>query len=301
MQVKPIHRERSLLEWYLNREAIDMDPSYQRRGDLWSAFQKRLLINSVLNEYDIPKIYLADFTYGQTALNENHKPYAVIDGKQRLQIFFDFFDNELDLDATPVILGSESVRLAGLYYRDLKTRHSALARRFEDFVPTIMSVISDRMEEIQELFIRLNMNVSISGPERRNAMPGPLPPMIRTLSLHEFFRTYATFPNSRGQDLNLAAKILLIEETGGFANMKKKDLDKFVLNNQLRSAADFEPSYQRAVDTFGRMEQVFQKKDKLLMRQAQLPVYYFLIKSYFDTRGPIIRNFLVSFEDRRLH
>jgi hypothetical protein len=43
----------------------------------------------------IPKVYLADFTFGRTALNFRNQQYAVIDGKQRLLSIFSFFDGKL--------------------------------------------------------------------------------------------------------------------------------------------------------------------------------------------------------------
>jgi len=60
LEVRPISKARTLLEWYRDRDKIDLDPSYQRRGDLWPLWNKQLLINSILNRYDIPKIYVAD-------------------------------------------------------------------------------------------------------------------------------------------------------------------------------------------------------------------------------------------------
>ena len=51
---------RTLSWWYDQRDTIDLNPPYQRRGGLWSAREKSYLIDSILNDYDIPKLYLAD-------------------------------------------------------------------------------------------------------------------------------------------------------------------------------------------------------------------------------------------------
>lgn len=299
LEVKPIKEEISLLEWYRDKNKIDMNPSYQRRGDLWPTKNKQLLINSILNRYDIPKIYLADFTYIDTPLKEKRKPYAVIDGKQRLTIFFAFFDNKLHLDNKPVYNDSEELRLTGLTYSDLKKEYPSLAKRFDEFVPTVMSVISDKLQEVQELFIRLNLNVSISGAERRNAMPGPIPQLIRDLSVHDFFRKYASFPINRGQDLNNAAKLLLMEERGGFATTKKIELDFFVLLNSDEPLSNFTKHYDNAVATLNNMIKVFKENDKLLKRATQITLYYWLTKKYADRYEVEIRNFLDRFEKDR--
>jgi Protein of unknown function DUF262 len=276
-----------------------MDPSYQRRGDLWPLRHRQLLLNSILNHYDIPKIYLADFTYMSSSLNEGRKPYAVIDGKQRLKTIFDFFDGNLLLDDTPVFVGKEEFHFGGLSYNELKRRHAFAAQRVEDFVPTVMSVISDRLEEIQELFIRLNLNVSISGAERRNALPGPLPKLIRDLSVHTFFRKNATFPISRGQDLNLAAKYLLMEHVRSFASMKKADLDRFVLSGAKANETDYREARDRVRENLNAMSRVFLQRDPLLYTQAELTIFYWLIREFGRVPDIDLRAGIVAFEDAR--
>ncbi len=58
-----------LIWWASQRTKIDMKPDYQREGRLWSRADKAYLIDSILNGYDIPKIYMADFTVGVAKLN----------------------------------------------------------------------------------------------------------------------------------------------------------------------------------------------------------------------------------------
>ncbi len=300
LEVKPFSRPRSLLQWFTERERLDLSPSYQRRGDLWPLHYKQLLINSVLNRYDVPKLYIADFTYIDSKLNERKTPYAVIDGKQRLLTFFEFFENRFRLGSTPIQIGDEDISLAGLRYSDLRAKYPKLARRFDDFVPTVMSVIADSFEDVQELFIRLNLSVSISGPERRNAMAGPLPPLIRALSVHEFFRKRATFPINRGQDLNVSAKFLLMEVVGGFATTKKKDLDHFVVSARKKPRSHYLSQHSKAEETLAAIADVFREKDPLLSGQAQLPAYYWLVRSSQPSAKPTIRPVIESFERERL-
>ena len=83
---------KTLSWWYSKRKKIDMNPPYQRRGRLWSDTDKAYLIDSIINGYDIPKLYIADFTWGNSELNLKKLPYAIIDGKQRFEAIFDFFN-----------------------------------------------------------------------------------------------------------------------------------------------------------------------------------------------------------------
>ncbi len=158
-------------------------------------------------------------------------------------------------------------------------------------------MISDGLDEIQELFIRLNLNVSISGAERRNALPGPLPKLIRQLASHEFFRKHASFPISRGQDLNLAAKVLLMEQAGAFSSTKKADLDHFVISGAKKSERDFQNSINRSTTNLNTMKNVFLAPDPLLGSQTQIPLYYWLVKNYGARNG--MREGLVRFEEAR--
>ena len=72
--------EAHTLTWWRNRQGkIDMEPTYQRRGRLWSPADKAYLIDSILNGFDVPKVYMADFTWGDSPLNRQKMPYAIID------------------------------------------------------------------------------------------------------------------------------------------------------------------------------------------------------------------------------
>src|ERR1700722_8575376 len=88
--------ELKTLTWRKGRRAkIDMEPPYQRRGRLWSDADKAYLVDSILNGFDLPKLYVADFTWMDSKLNEKQLPYAIIDGKQRFEAIFDFFDGAI--------------------------------------------------------------------------------------------------------------------------------------------------------------------------------------------------------------
>ena len=114
---------RTLSWWYDQRDNIDFKPSYQRKGRLWATKDKSYLIDSILNGFDMPKIYIADFTFFSSALNENRKPYSVVDGKQRFEAMFDFFNDELTLDKNFVYLDEPNLKLGGLSYKDLKAKY----------------------------------------------------------------------------------------------------------------------------------------------------------------------------------
>ncbi|WP_417329551.1 DUF262 domain-containing protein [Halomonas cupida] len=76
---------------------IDLDPSFQRRK-AWKDDKRAKLIESLMLEYPIPEVVLAE------SLVERKK-YIVIDGKQRLMALYGFFNKESNYWDRPKIRG----------------------------------------------------------------------------------------------------------------------------------------------------------------------------------------------------
>ena len=214
LKVTP-HETKTLSWWRSRRSKIDMQPSYQRRGRLWSPADKAYLVDSILNGFDVPKLYMADFTYGNSKINESNLPYAIIDGKQRLEAIFDFFDGKVILNDDFVFIEQPNLKLGGLGYKDLQSGYVDIAEIFDNFNLAVMSVVTNDAELINELFVRLNRSKPLTGAEVRNAMAGPAPGIIRELAKHEFFKELIAFKTTRLEDQNAAAKLLLFEYNGG--------------------------------------------------------------------------------------
>ena len=273
------HATRTLSWWHKQKSRIDFNPTYQRKGNLWGDRDKAFLIDSILNEFDLPKIYVSDFTILNTALNTKNLPYAVIDGRQRLESIFQFFDDELPLNRDFVLFGNTSLKLGGMRYSALRSKHPEVAEVLEEFNLDVMSVITDDPEKIKDLFVRLNKSKALTGAELRNAMAGVVPDLIRNLTDRQFFRESVKFSTERGQDYNTAAKFLLIEYRGELVDLKKRNLDQFVKDGA--HSTDPEKYYDaafRAKEVVDKMTEAFEKKDRLLSSQGLLPVIYQLAK-----------------------
>jgi hypothetical protein len=290
--------QRTLSWWKTRRSRIDMDPPYQRRGRLWSETDKAYLIDSILNGFDVPKLYMADFTWGDSRLNNKKVSYAIIDGKQRFEAIFDFFDSKITLNEDFVYLANPSLALAGLSYRDLQQNYAEIAEEFDNYNMLVMSVAAQSIEPINELFVRLNRSKALTGAEVRNAMSGPAPKVIREIAKHEFFTQNVAFTVTRGQDLNAAAKILLFEFKGSLQETKKTTLDMFVKDTK-KSSTQLELSGRRVIDTLSEMTEIFLPNDKLLASAGAFPVYYWLIRTTPEKKYHRIREFLVQFEKLR--
>ena len=218
-------RANNVLELYQQRQLIDMEPAYQRLS-VWDRENQARFIDSIINGVDIPKLYFHEVT-GQPSLDETYR-YAVIDGKQRLLAMFEFIENKFKLWHDFVYFDNETYQAASLRYEQLLVQYPLLRARFDGFnVPVVLVEVED-IEMIEELFWRLNIQTALTAPEKRNALGGPITPLIREMVLHPFFKRSIAIRNNRYQHLDLAAKFLYIIHADGVVETKKVTLDNFV-------------------------------------------------------------------------
>ena len=270
------HSPKTLIWWFNHRDEIDFDPPYQRRGRLWSEGDKAYLIDSIINGFDVPKLYLADFQFGHSTLNTAKLPYAIIDGKQRLEAIFDFFEYNLVLSDDFKYSQKPLLRLGGLSLKDLRRSYPRVAEEFENASLDIMSVIAEKEVDINEIFVRLNKSKPLTGAEVRNAVSGPVVELIRVITKHEFFVENIRFSVKRSADLNAAAKLLLFEYSERVMSTRKDDLDKFSRGSF--PAEKLELAGRRVLDTLSIMSEIFIPKDTLLSSAGVVPVYYWFVR-----------------------
>jgi hypothetical protein len=288
-----------LLWWISQRAKIDMKPPYQREGRLWSKADKAYLIDSILNGYDIPKIYMADFTVGVVRLNKKGLPYAIIDGKQRLEAISDFYSGELALDGEFIYQNNPKLKLAGLGYSDLTKNHPEVADIFNTWPLSVVHVVTDEQQKIDELFVRLNRSKPLTGAEIRNAMAGPVTEINRLLVQHDLFKSLVSFQTKRAQDKNAASKLLAFEFYGEPVETKKANLDRFTKQAKKEPRAKVELAARRVIDTLDRMAEIFLPRDPLLRSAGVFPVYYWFVRQNDSGQDSHVREFLNAFERKR--
>ena len=72
-------------------DEIDFNPKYQRNY-VWNDKQKVYLIDSILNDYPLPKVFARSVTN-----DDGTSFYEIIDGQQRLKTIILFINNEFSL------------------------------------------------------------------------------------------------------------------------------------------------------------------------------------------------------------
>lgn len=291
------------LKWWFQREArIDFDPDFQRTSRVWNDRERAFLIDSILNGFDIPKLYIADFTkHDIPDLNRHKKSYALIDGKQRLSAIFAFLHDRLPLHKKFVLESDPTIPLGGLRFSQLRGRHRHLARIIERYVLDVKVIETDEREKINDVFLRLNKaSRALNGAEVRNAMIGRAVEAIRELGENRFFARRIRFDTSRSQERNAAAKILYLEYENGAAETKKTSLDRFVKTIGKNGGARFNRTLRRVKRNLDAMHGVFHDQDSLLGAQGHLPLYYLFISRLRAGDQRRVRDFLADFERRRV-
>lgn len=271
------------------RDTIKVDPEYQRRGEVWNLEKKQLLIDSILNDYDIPKLYFHHLMQWYANDFGQHKyRYAVIDGRQRLEAIWDFVDGKFAIGNDFRYLEDPSINVGGLTYIGLAEKSPRLKVRFDSFALPIVLVETDDIDLIEDMFSRLNEAVPLNAAEKRNAFGGEMAAGIRMLADHEFFGSKVRFRNSRYQFREVAARLILLELHFG-AETKTVDTKKASLDEMVRKFHADRPEVARLIDSVAKVLNSligkFANSDSLLRSQSVIPVFYLVAREFLATGG----------------
>ena len=267
------------------RKKIDTNPDYQRPA-VWTKAQKQLLIDSILRDFDVPKIYLHE---------KGDDLYDVIDGQQRIRTIWSFYDDEFALakDAEPV----NGIDVANKRYSELDMDVSTIIDSYSlDFV--ILDTQNE--DEIREMFLRLQNGTTLKAQEKRNAMPGRMRDFIKGLTNHEFF-TKVHFSNTRFTHDLIAAQMTLLALNKGIRNIKDRDLNEmYETYKDFNASSPEAKSIYRVLDYLNRM---FPEKAPELKRYSTISLFILimeLIPNYdIKDRETDIAKWFIDFEANR--
>lgn len=296
----------TIMKIYAEKDEINLEPEYQRKGSIWSLEKKQLLIDSILNDYDIPKIYFHELR------NEKYQ-YSVIDGRQRLQAIWEFIDGVFPLSDDFKYFKNPDLNLESLTYNDLANKYPKIRINFDSINLPIIVVQTEDIDLIEDMFYRLNEAVPLNAAEKRNAMGGFAVKAIRETAKNNFFSTKIRISNTRYQYFEIAAKFLYLEDCISkekkIIDTSKSFLDKFVENYKneyvenditLKSEKIIEEYENNTNKVLISLNNIFSDKDILLKRQGDIPIYYLLIRDALnqDILININRQKIVDFQDK---
>ena len=222
-------RKRAIGKVYKRRNRIDM-PDFQREI-VWPQNKKRLLINSILKGWHLPKFYFRRLD------NDN---FECVDGQQRLAAIFEFFDNELTLDP------DTSPRPKILKYSQLPYE---MSDEFDDFEIDIEEIEDASDEELEELFKRLQLGTPLNTAEKLNAISGDLRDFCHLMAKKPFFSDKIALRNTRYAHFEILTKLAFIETRGIQSQMRLPQLQSFLEDNKsFSSQSDTAKRLNKSID-----------------------------------------------------
>lgn len=294
-------RNSNIQRIYLIKESIDTSPEYQRNSEVWNLEKKQLLIDSIINDYDIPKLYFHELTKPKYKNGKLIK-YAIIDGRQRIEAIWGFIEGKFTLAEDFVYYKDPGFNIKKMSYNDISKIFPDIKVIFDSYNLPIILVKTDDIDLIDEMFSRLNEAVPLNAAEKRNAIGGPMTRTINELSKNFFFENKIKVSDKRYQRKEIAVRLLFIEENlrndNKIIDTKKYYLDEFV--KKYKETND-NPKYlkERVISILKEMDSVFFDKDKLLNAQSIIPIYYLLFRQAINSNklGNISNRKLVEFSE----
>jgi 5-methylcytosine-specific restriction endonuclease McrA len=280
-------------------------PPYQRKS-VWSKAKKQSLMDSLFRRYYIPKLVIREIR-----LSDERTVNEIIDGQQRINTVQEFFDNKYPL---PKTLADIDKDLPGAYYKDLETD----VRKFIDKSLKFQADVIKNIEEpnnvkhqiiATEIFWRLQQGESLNYMEVAHAQLSSLTrnfivkysddqtfdflkyePIDTNPDKKPFF-TLLNVDNTRMKHLQFMARFLLIEKSGGYADLSDRKIEEFINNNKQDDGIgnlsyENTPEALSVLQNLNKFYEIF-KDDPMLDSQSgikELSIEYFIISVYMLIR-----------------
>lgn len=184
-------------------------PEYQREKSLWSLEKKKLLIDSILEDVDIPKLYF-------NLLPD--KSIEVIDGQQRLWSIWEYLDGEYACD----------VEGRSLKFAELTPSKKRVVQEYE-FQIIIFQAADDAY--LRKLFVRLQLGLLLNTGEKLHAAMGKMKTFVFNQLANDQFIQALGIPSRRYARQTLCAQIAINSFTkkklNEFARTRYEDLINF--------------------------------------------------------------------------
>lgn len=219
------------LGFLIDTNRIWLNPTYQREA-VWTRSQKQLLVDSLLQDIDIPKLYFR-------SIDSNGYHYEVVDGQQRLRAISEYLRSEFPLSEDADDVDGNAV--AGKKMKDL---HHLLQMKLQNTqldICVLQKGYSD--DDIEEIFLRLQNGTPLNAAEKRRALPGSTRAVVEELSGHPLFSLdYCAFTGKRFAYEDAVAKLLHLSFEGHITDIKHSTLKRMYDANKNLKVSDPVPS-----------------------------------------------------------
>lgn len=238
------------------------NPEYQR-GIVWSITQRKKLIDSVMRGYPLPLIYLHHIK--KQVAGMQREDLEIIDGQQRIISLNDFAEGAYALldpikddkiAKFPKFIKSQSCPWAG---KDIHSLSEKLRDSFLSAPLSIVNIETNDMNEVRDLFVRLQSGLPLNAQETRDAWPGHFTdfvlrlggkPQIARYPGHKFFTDLLSMRplKDRGKTRQLCAQLAMLyfrRRENGYDYFS--DINSNAISDFYHSHIDFDQKSSEAV------------------------------------------------------
>jgi uncharacterized protein DUF262 len=238
-------------------------PEYQRQDRLWPDDKKQLLIDSILKDIDIPKLY-----FNRTRAGE----FEVVDGQQRLWAIWEFLDG---------VYGLQEGQVGGKF-SELPTAAQKSIREYSLQV-TVFEEADD--DYLRELFLRLQLGLLLVTGEKLNAATGAMKEFVFDELAELPFIAKINIPKRRYAKQTLCAQIAINSFTRAknkqFARTRYEDLLYFFQEYERPQGSDldrFEQQTRIIAEVLDDLDKSFGARSKDLANRSYILSIYLVFE-----------------------
>lgn len=274
----------------MDRKKLCFDYPIQREANQWDRQQKALLIDTVLNGYFIPDIYI------MKEGTEEFSPMSVLDGKQRLTTLYEFSkdgfalpqdmddvvitDVSFDEDKKP-IKEEKLFSVCGKKFSDLAPEVQRIFNRFRVSV-SLLAGFSD--EQIEDQFYRLNNGCTFTKSQKANVLLGTeLAGKIKELEQNDFFGNRAVIGNlqrKRGDVTSCILQSMMLISDFDYKSFSPNEVLRFA--EQLNENPDYD-LINKTKELFDELLCVLPPYDKELDKNCLKKIHIPILIKNLDT------------------
>jgi hypothetical protein len=267
---------------YDSKEVV-VQPKYQRRRTEWPLNAKTSLIDTIVNNYTIPPIYIRSYVD-----SKRQRRTEIIDGQQRVTTIMEFLNGDFALTST-----FSDQELVGLTFQELPPD---IQDSINDYELSCMAIRGATESDIITIFSRVNsFSLPLNPQEKRNAIyAGEFKTTVYDIAskYYTFWRSFNILSNAaiaRMKDAELVSELFSVI-MNGLSGVKEKELDELYekYDGQFPNRVQYENMFTRIVSFFGTL---FDNNDNIRSHFRKISWFFplflvFYIKSY----GPLGSN-----------
>jgi len=260
-------------------------PDFQREKKLWSTAQKALLIDSILKDFDIPKLY-----FNQPEKNVDE--FEVIDGQQRLWAIWDFFS-----DVYSAKMNGDELKFSELEEPKYKTKYKTIKDRIKQYKLQITVFEEADENYLRELFVRLQWGLLLVTGEKLHAATGDMKNFVFDQLAKRNFILELGLPKTRTRYARetLCAQISInsfsrAQSDGSFARTRYDDLLGFFKAYAHPTGKDrtfFDQQTKKITTVIDQLWQALGKDTQTFSNRSYLLSVYLLFEELADKEGKV--------------